>query len=101
MERNPYRLCSLWEMFELSRGWSCRIPNKICESRCDLEPEPRSAATAPAAAEILRSTHAIEHRKGAGLHVEQILPVRSDLLIFAHRNVGHVLPKLHLKFDAD
>jgi putative tryptophan/tyrosine transport system substrate-binding protein len=33
-----------------------------------------------------------KYRKAAGQHVEQILPIRGRLPIFAHRNVGHVLP---------
>ena len=49
----------------------------------------------------LSSANPPKHRKGAGQHVEQIFAVGGGLPIFAHRNVGHVLPELHLKLGAD
>src|SRR6266436_3311988 len=49
----------------------------------------------------LSSADPIECCKAAGQHVEQILPVSGGLPIFAHRNVGYVLPQLHLQLDTD
>src|ERR1700719_2489523 len=50
---------------------------------------------------FLSSADAIEDREAAGQHVEQIIPIGGGLPIFAHRNVRHVLPELHLQFGAD
>jgi hypothetical protein len=51
--------------------------------------------------EALGSANPIEDRKAAGHHVKQILAVGGGLPIFAHRNVGHVLPQLHLQIGTD
>jgi hypothetical protein len=45
----------------------------------------------------LRSADAIEDREAARQYVEQIFPIGGGLPIFAHRNVRHVLPQLHLE----
>ena len=39
--------------------------------------------------------------EAAGEHVEQILAIGGGLPIFAHRNVGHILPQLQLQLGAD
>jgi hypothetical protein len=50
--------------------------------------------------ESLSSADTPKHWKTAGQHVEQILPIGGGLPIFAHRNVGHILPQLHLQLRA-
>src|SRR5215472_19271062 len=51
--------------------------------------------------DILSSTDPIEYRKAAGQHVEQIFAIGGRLPIFAHRDVGHVLPQLQLELGAN
>src|ERR1700737_1295398 len=47
------------------------------------------------------SADTIKGREAARYNVDQILSMRSFLPILTHRNVGYVLPQLHLQLGAD
>ena len=48
-----------------------------------------------------RSANPVEDSEAAGKNIEQIFAIGSGLPIFAHRDVGHVLPQLHLQLGTD
>src|SRR6516165_10967094 len=73
-------------------------PAALSRSRLRMRTSPVFCTLATAA---LRPANARKDCEAAGQRVEQIFAIGGKLPVFAHRNVGHVLPQLHLKLDTD
>src|SRR5215472_10155211 len=88
------------------RGEKTCCARSATSCSCWMKPKPTGCTTctrrlSPAISRLLHgelvmitlsSADAVENRETAGQHVEQILAIGGGLPVFAHRNVGHVLP---------